>query len=107
MIIGSISGIRPTAIVTENSSADAQFPFVIPLVKKIIGTITSMKRKSRLLTDSTPRSKLFFALLPFSDFAMLPRYVSFPVVSITAMALPLTTFVPINPIFCKSVREIF
>ena len=73
MMTGSISGVRPTAIVMENRSASPQSPFVKPLMSSTTGTMTSMSRIKRLLTESTPRSKLFFARSPDRDFAMEPK----------------------------------
>ena len=53
-IIGSISGVRPTAIDSANSNACSQSPLVKPLIRKTIGTITSMKRISSQLTRLMP-----------------------------------------------------
>ena len=43
-IIGSISGVRPTATATANSSASSQSCLVRPLIRKTAGTMTRMKR---------------------------------------------------------------
>ena len=43
-IIGSISGVRPTATATAKKNASPQLPLVRPLMTKTSGTITSMKR---------------------------------------------------------------
>ena len=57
-IIGSISGVSPTATASAKVSADIQSPLLTPLSIKTMGTITSMKRISSLVTLFTPRSKL-------------------------------------------------
>ena len=43
-IIGSISGVRPTATATAKKNACPQLPLVRPLMTNTSGTITSMKR---------------------------------------------------------------
>ncbi len=104
MIMGSISGVRPTAMLIAKSRACAQSPFATPLIRKTMGTMTSIMRTKRLLTEETPRSKLVFARSPERDFAMDPTYVSSPVRRAIAVATPLTTLVPMNPIWQRSVR---
>ncbi|OQA15260.1 MAG: hypothetical protein BWY62_00693 [Firmicutes bacterium ADurb.Bin356] len=73
IITGSISGVRPTATLTENSSALGQLPFASTFIRNTTGTITNIMRRRRLLIESTPRSKLVFALSPESDFAIEPK----------------------------------
>ena len=58
-IIGSISGVSPTATATAKKKASPQSPFVSPLIRNTSGTITSMKRsisqvKSRDRLGRTP-----------------------------------------------------
>ena len=43
-IIGSISGVSPTATAMAKKKASAQLPLVSPLMTKTRGTITSMNR---------------------------------------------------------------
>ena len=43
-IIGSISGVSPTATASAKKNASRQLPFVTPLMTKTSGTITAMKR---------------------------------------------------------------
>ena len=57
-IMGSISGVRPTATASAKVSADIQSPLVRPLSRKTIGTITIMNLMSSHETLLTPRSKL-------------------------------------------------
>jgi len=53
-IIGSISGVRPTAMARANNKASIQSPLVKPLMKNTSGAITNMKRISSQLTWFTP-----------------------------------------------------
>lgn len=55
-IIGSISGVSPTATVTAKMKASSQSPFVIPLTMKTNGTMMSMNRMSNMLTLAMPLS---------------------------------------------------
>ena len=56
-IIGSISGVSPTATESANRKASIQSPLVKPLTSSTIGTITSAKRISSQLTLLTPAWK--------------------------------------------------
>ncbi len=56
-IIGSISGVRPTATDSANRNASVQSPLVQPLISSTNGTITSAKRISSQLTLLTPAWK--------------------------------------------------
>ena len=60
-IIGSITGVRPTAIDTANKNALGQLCFVIPLSMKTTGTMNAMNFISIPDTDLIPRSKLVSA----------------------------------------------
>ena len=95
-IIGSISGVKPTATESANSVASSQSPLVKPLINNTIGTITNIKRMSSFDTDCTPFSKPVFILGRMIDFAMVPNIVSFPIATATQVAEPLITLVPIN-----------
>ena len=53
-IIGSISGVSPTATDSANRKASPQSLLVKPLISSTIGTITSAKRISSQLTLLTP-----------------------------------------------------
>ena len=53
-IMGSISGVRPTATDSANKKACGQSPLVRPLTRNTMGTITSAKRISNQLTLLTP-----------------------------------------------------
>ena len=57
-IIGSISGVSPTATARAKKKASCQFPFVMPLIRNTNGTITNMKRIISHVKLSTPLSKL-------------------------------------------------
>ncbi len=93
-ISGSISGVRPTATDNANRNACSQSCLSRPLIRKTIGTITAMKRISSQLTLFTPRSKLVCTRWPTMVRASEPRYVRAPVATTTAVAVPLTTLVP-------------
>ena len=56
-IIGSISGVRPTAMEMPNRKASSQSPFVMPLTRKTRGTMISIKRISTQETAFTPRGE--------------------------------------------------
>ena len=55
-IIGSISGVSPTATASPNRNASSQLCFVRPLIRNTIGTITTMNRMNSQLTLFTPTS---------------------------------------------------
>ena len=63
-IIGSISGVRPTATASAKKNASFQSPFVSPLMRNTSGTITSMKRIISQVKRLTPLSKLVGAACP-------------------------------------------
>src|SRR5674476_224613 len=46
-IIGSISGVKPTATDNANSDASSQSPFVNPLISNTTGVNTSLKGSQR------------------------------------------------------------
>ncbi|MNP57145.1 hypothetical protein D3C76_1519450 [compost metagenome] len=56
-IIGSISGVSPTATESANSAASHQSPLVKPLMSNTIGVITNMKRINSQLTLLIPAWK--------------------------------------------------
>src|SRR5450759_3677817 len=68
-IIGSISGVSPTATETANSSDSSQSPLVIPLMRSTSGVITSKKRINIQLTRLMPLSKLVSGRAPAMSFA--------------------------------------
>ena len=72
-IIGSISGVRPTATATAKKKACIQLPLVRPLMRNTSGTITSMKRSMSQVNWAMPRSKAVCAGCSWRDSAMLPR----------------------------------
>ena len=51
-IIGSISGVRPTAIERPKSSASTQLPLVRPTMRKTAQTMTTMKRIISQVNDA-------------------------------------------------------
>ena len=104
-IMGSISGVSPTATASAKSEASSQSPLVNPLMKSTTGAMTSMKRISTQLTLLTPRSKAVMARVPMIDLASEPNQVLFPVATTTADAWPLTTLVPMRQMFFRSSRS--
>lgn len=72
-IIGSISGVSPTATAMEKKKASCQLCLVKPLMRKTSGTITIMKRIISQVKLCTPRSKLVCAGAPVMLPAMLPK----------------------------------
>ncbi len=58
MIIGSISGVSPTATDSANSKASTQLWLRNPTIRKVIETITTMKRIISQVKSRTPLSKL-------------------------------------------------
>lgn len=97
-IMGSISGVKPTAIEMPNKKAFSQSPFVIPLIKKTRGTITSINRISTHETALTPLVKLVSTASPAIADAIEPNSVASPVLTTTAAALPEITLLPMNAI---------
>lgn len=57
-IMGSISGVSPTAIEMAKSKASSQSPFVNPLMRKTMGAIVNMKRMRTQLMRLIPMSKV-------------------------------------------------
>ena len=97
-IMGSISGVSPTAIEIPNRNASSQSPFVIPLIKNTSGTITSIKRIRTQETALTPLVKLVSTASPAIADAIEPNRVRSPVETTTAAALPEITLLPIKAI---------
>ena len=95
-IMGSISGVKPTAIEMPKRNASSQSPLVMPLMKNTSGTMTSMKRISTQETALTPLVKLVSTASPAMAEAMEPNSVRSPVQTTTAVALPDTTLLPIK-----------
>jgi hypothetical protein len=93
-IMGSISGVRPTATAREKKKASCQLCLVRPLSRKTDGTITAMKRIISQVNCRTPRSKLVSTAWPARLLAIWPKYVCAPVARTTAVAEPLSTLVP-------------
>ncbi len=93
-IIGSISGVSPTATDRPKSSASSQFPLVRPTMKKTAQTITTMNRIISQVKERTPRSKLVSSPRADSRSAIAPKTVRAPVCTTTPRAVPLVTEVP-------------
>ena len=95
-IMGSISGVSPTAMEMANRKASTQSPFVMPLTTNTTGTITSMNRISTQETAFTPLVKLVCTASSATPEAMEPKSVRSPTLTVTAVALPEITLLPIK-----------
>ena len=78
-IMGSISGVRPTAMEIPNKKASSQSFLVKPLMKNTKGTMTTIKRIRTQETALTPRVKLVSTASPARAEAMEPNSVWSPV----------------------------
>src|SRR3974390_3327736 len=101
-IIGSISGVNPTATETAKSNDSNQSPLLMPLMRSTSGAITIRNRISIQLTLLMPLSKLVSGGAPTISFAMAPKLVASPVAATTATAVPLTTLVPMKQAVSRS-----
>jgi len=72
-IIGSISGVNPTAMASAKKNASFQSCLVSPFTKNTSAVITAMKRSSNKLTPRIPRSKLVGGRSAARLSATLPR----------------------------------
>ncbi len=72
-IIGSISGVRPTATAIAKKKDSFQSCFTKPLMKKTIGTITSMNVSMSQTNFFTPLSKAVSGCWPARLLATLPK----------------------------------
>ena len=72
-IIGSISGVRPTAMATAKKKASTQFPLMSPLMTNTVGTITNMNRRSSQVNCEMSRSKAVWGACAVIDPAIPPR----------------------------------
>ncbi|SAL84848.1 hypothetical protein AWB67_06784 [Caballeronia terrestris] len=101
-IIGSISGVSPTATATAKSKASNQSPFVSPLIVKTRGTMTRIRPIIIQVIRVMPLSKLVrtrcAAIMP----ATWPNAVRDPVSTTTPQPIPLRTALPVKQIFGKS-----
>ena len=102
-IIGSISGVNPTATDMANKNADIQLPFVTPLITNTKGTITSINLISTHETALTPFVKFVSTDSPDIAKVIEPKSVLSPTAITTAAALPDITLLPIKAIFVYSV----
>src|SRR5438309_8892779 len=93
-IMGSISGVKPTATAIAKKNACQKSCLVNQLINKTKGTITNMKRIMSQVKRLIPLSKAVSTGWPAMLFAMLPKKVCEPVTTATALAVPLSTLVP-------------
>ncbi len=72
-IIGSISGVRPTATARAKKNAPFQSCLVKPLMRKTRGTITAINWIISQVKRLMPWSKLVSTRSPVIELAMLPK----------------------------------
>ena len=72
-IMGSISGVSPTATASAKKKAWVQLPFVTPLMTKTSGTITARNRSISHVKREMPRSNAVFGAGSVMASAMPPR----------------------------------
>ncbi len=101
-IIGSISGVSPTATATAKSNASNQLPLVRPLIRKTRGTITRIKPNIIQVNRVMPLSKLVKTRRAAIVRATWPKAVRAPVSTTTPQPIPLTTALPMKQMFGRS-----
>ena len=101
-IIGSISGVSPTATASPKRSAASQSCLVRPTIRKTAATMIAMKRIMSQTNPRIPRSKLVSSLRSVRWTEISPRKVSKPVLTTSARPAPLTTVLPWNTAFGRS-----
>src|SRR5665647_709359 len=109
IIMGKSSGVSPTANATANSNA-VTTPLVVGLRREIIKktkitkrNVTCIIRKPKLLM---PRSNSVSGAFSINFLAILPYSVALPVLTTKAVAVPLTTEVPMKQKLLHSVIEL-
>ena len=101
-IIGSISGVSPTATATANSSASNQLPLLRPLIRNTRGTMIAMSPSIIQVTRAMPLSKLVRTRCSAIVAATWPKAVRTPVSTTTPQPTPLTTALPMKQMFGRS-----
>jgi len=104
-IMGSISGVSPTATDKAKSSASSHFPLVIPTIRNTMLTITSIRRIISHVKERIPLSKLLSSRRSISFFEIAPKSVLIPVETTMARAIPLVTLVPIKQALGNSIAD--
>ena len=108
-IIGSISGVNPTATAKLYVKAFNQplwLLFCAPMMIKIVIDSAIIVHIIIQLTLRIPLSKAVFSLFLVKAFAIEPKYVSLPVDSTTPIAVPEDTEVPIKHKFEHSRADV-
>ncbi len=88
-IMGSISGVSPTATAMAKKKALLHSCLVKPLIRKTRGTMTAMSWIMSHVKRLRPWSKLVGGSSSVMELAIVPRYVWTPVTTTTAVAVPL------------------
>lgn len=90
-IMGSISGVNPTATESPKSRASIQLPLVMPTIRNTIATSEVIMRIMSQVKERTPRSKLVSSRRPASCSEIAPNTVRVPVFTTRPRAVPLVT----------------
>ena len=90
-IIGNILGVIPTATEKAKRIASVKLLLIIPSTKRIIRHITTMNFINILVISFIPLSNAVIFFLVFISLPILPKYVSKPVFTTMAFAVPLMT----------------
>ena len=101
-IIGSISGVSPTATATANSNASNQLPLLRPLIRNTSGAMIEMRPIIIQVIRMMPLSKLVSTRCSPIAPATWPKAGSAPVSTTTPQPTPLTTMLPMKQMFGRS-----
>ena len=101
-IIGSISGVSPTATATANSKASNQLPLLRPLIRNTSGAMIEMRPIIIQVIRIMPLSKLVRTRCSPIAPATWPKAVLAPVSTTTPQPTPLTTMLPMKQTFGRS-----
>ena len=104
-IIGSISGVSPTATAIAKKKALLTSCFVNTFNTKTTGNKIAIIFKSSALTFFRPTSNAVSALLPVALCAISPKNVACPVFKMRIKPCPLRTSVPMNKRLGKSTAD--
>ncbi len=105
-IMGSISGVRPTATESPKSRASTQLCLVRPTMRKVTETMISIRRTISLTKDFSPLSKSVGSFGAVIAAETLPRKVLMPVLTATPLAAPETTVDPWKQAFGREKVEV-
>ncbi|KXT61095.1 hypothetical protein LACDD01_01531 [Lactococcus sp. DD01] len=105
-IMGSISGVRPTATAMAKKNDVSKSPFVTQFKTKTTGNIIATKVNRRRLTRLNPLSKADSTFVAVALLAISPNMVEAPVLTIKISPFPDKTSVPIKRTFGASSADV-